>query len=417
MSEILDIINSIKGECECGVYHDTSIKDIRIGSGLVHKVGEILRENGFPKKILLVADKNTIKAAEGIIESLDGFELSFHIYDFIRVATMEHVEELEALIKDKDIGVLSVGSGSVNDPCRLAAARQDKPLCIFGTAPSMDGFASYGAPIVANGFKFSYSAKSPEVIIGDTKILANAPVELKSAGFGDMIAKYVGLVDWKISELLTGERYCEKVAKLTKDAVDELVLMADKVTVNDEYTAGKIFEALLKTGVGMSFMQNSRPASGAEHIISHLLECKELQDGIIPNYHGDDIGVCTLETLKLYEKYAEMESIKAEREEIDWDDVFAFYGNMAEEVRKVNFPDNIVDEVDPEKLEASWGEIVNIIKSYPSYAECRAAMEKAGCKITVADIGKSDKLFYDCMKYSPFMRKRLTLLRLTTMIK
>jgi glycerol-1-phosphate dehydrogenase [NAD(P)+] len=231
-----------------------------------------------------------------------------------------------------------------------------------------------------------------------------------------MIAKYVGLVDWKISELLTGERYCEKVAKLTKDAVDELVLMADKVTVNDEYTAGKIFEALLKTGVGMSFMQNSRPASGAEHIISHLIECKELQDGIIPNYHGDDIGVCTLETLKLYEKYAEMESIKAEREEIDWDAVFAFYGNMAEEVRKVNFPDNIVDEVDPEKLEASWGEIVNIIKSYPSYAECRAAMEKAGCKITVADIGKDEDFFRACMYYSPFMRRRMTLLRMKHMI-
>lgn len=417
MSEIIDIINSIKGECECGVCHDTSIKDIRIGSGLVHKVGEILRENGFSKSILLVADKNTLKAAEGIVESLDGFDVSFHIYDTIRVATMEHVEELEELIKGKDIAILSVGSGSVNDPCRLAAARQDKSLCIFGTAPSMDGFASYGAPIVANGFKSSYSAKSPEVIIGDTRILANAPVELKSAGFGDMIAKYVGLIDWKISSLLTGERYCEKVAKLTRDAVDELVEMADKVTVNDEHTAGKIFEALLKTGVGMSFMQNSRPASGAEHIISHLIECKELEDGIIPNYHGDDIGVCTLETLKLYEKYAAMDSIKAEREQIDWDGVFSFYGNMAEEVRKVNFPDNIVDGVDPEKLEASWGEIVEIIRSYPSYEECRAAMERAGCKLTVADIGKSEQLFYDCMRYSPFMRKRLTLLRITTMIK
>ena len=40
------------------------------------------------------------------------------------------------------------------------------------------------------------------------------------------------------------EIYCEKVAKLTKDAVDELMTMADKVTQNDEHTAGKIFEAV-----------------------------------------------------------------------------------------------------------------------------------------------------------------------------
>ena len=96
-----------------------------------------------------------------------------------------------------------VGTGSVNDPCRLAAARENKMLCIFGTAPSMDGFASYSSPIVDGYFKASYPAKSPEVIIGDTRILAKSPVYLKAAGFGDMIAKYVGLIDWQISALVS----------------------------------------------------------------------------------------------------------------------------------------------------------------------------------------------------------------------
>ena len=304
MSEILDIIKSFNCECSCGVKHTTSIKDIQIGSGLVNKVGEILKNNSFPNEILLVADKNTLKASEGIIESLGGFNVSFKIYDELRVATMNEVEEIELLIKDRDIGVLSVGTGSINDPCRLASARQDKMLCIFGTAPSMDGFASYSSPIVCDGFKSSYPAKSPEVIIADTKILVSAPNELKSAGFGDMVSKYIGLIDWQVSHLLTSEIYCEKVAKLTKDAVDELMEMADKVTENDEYTAGKIFESLLKTGIGMSFMQNSRPASGCEHIISHVIECLELEKGKLPNLHGDDVGVCTLEMLKYYGELA-----------------------------------------------------------------------------------------------------------------
>ena len=223
----------------------------------------------------------------------------------------EYAGELEELIRDKDIAVLSVGTGSVNDPCRLACARQNKKLCIFATAPSMDGFASYSSPIVKDGFKESYPAKSPEVIIGDTKILAAAPTELKSSGFGDMIAKYVGLADWRISHILTGETYCERVASLTRTAVDELMSMADKVCADDEYTAGKIFEALLKTGTGMSFMQNSRPASGSEHIIAHLIECKELPEGKLPNLHGEDVGVCTLEMLKLYNTLAAKEKITA----------------------------------------------------------------------------------------------------------
>ena len=255
------------------------------------------------------------------------------------------------------------------------------------------------------------------MVIGDTKILAAAPGELKSAGFGDMVAKYVGLVDWQISTLLTGEYYCEKIASLTRDAVDELMEMADKVTANDEYTAGKIFEALLKTGIGMSFAQNSRPASGSEHIISHLIECVELRDGILPNFHGDDIGVCTLAMLKFYQELAEKETIDTQNEIVNWEEVYAFYGEMAEEVRNLNEPENIIDDVDKDDLKNKWPQIVEIIKSVPSYETCKEAMKRAGCKITVADIGKNEKLFENCTKFSPYMRKRLTLLRLRDMIK
>ena len=416
VSDILKVIEEIKGDCACGMHHDTAIRDIRIGSGLVHQVGEILRENDFPKKLLLVADKDTLAAADGILDSLVGFEVKQHVFDSLRVAMIEHVELLESLVAGQEIGVLSVGTGSVNDPCRLAAARQNKPLCIFATAPSMDGFASYGSPIVANGFKLTYPAKSPEVIIGDTAILARAPARLKSAGFGDMVAKYVGLIDWKISRILTGEYYCDKVAELTRSAVDELMDMADKVTVEDEYVAGKIFEALLKTGVAMSFTRNSRPASGSEHIVIHLLECVELTRGIIPDFHGEDIGVATLEVLGLYRKLAEYPAIHAHRETVDWETVYDFYGAMRPEVEKLNFPENIVDAVSPRKLEDSWQEIRRAIESVPDVETCRRAMAKAGCRLTVADIGKDPVLFRDCVRYSPYMRKRLTLLRLSGMI-
>lgn len=417
MSEIINIIKDFEKECDCGKKHSTAVKDVVIESGAVHKVGQILSKNKFSKKILLVADLNTIKAADGIKESLTDFNVEYKIYDDLRIATMEEVNEIEHLISDKDISVLSVGTGSLNDICRLASARQNKQFCIFATAPSMDGFASYGSPIVCDGFKSTYPAKSPDVIIGDTKILASAPVELKSAGFGDMIAKYVGLVDWQVSALISGEYYCPKIAELTKSAVDGLMDMADKVTVEDEYTAGKIFESLLKTGIGMSFSQNSRPASGSEHIIAHLIECVELRDNIIPNYHGDDIGVCTLEMLKYYNNLAKSKHIDVHDEDVDWEDVFDFYNEMADNVKELNFPENIVDCVDKDKLKNNWDKIIEIIHSVPDYETCKNAMIKAGCKITVDDIGKDKSLFEDCVKYSPYMRKRLTLLRLKDMIK
>lgn len=417
MSKIMNIINEFSGKCECGRKHEAAVRDIRIGRGLTNFVGDILKENGFSENLLLVADKNTLKASDGIEKSLAGFNVEYKIYDFIRIAEMKHVEELERIIKGRDISVLSVGSGSVNDPCRLACSRQSKKLCIFATAPSMDGFASYSSPIVKDGFKLSFAAKCPEVIIGDAEVLAAAPAYLKSAGFGDMIAKYIALADWRISALLTGEYYCEKVASLTKNAVDSLMTISDIVTENNAETAGKIFECLLMTGIAMSFTKNSRPASGSEHIIAHFIECLQLAMGKIPNYHGEDVGVCTLEMLKYYNKLAEKEKITPVRENVNFEDVYRAYGNMAEEVRILNAPTTVTDDISLEKLENSWEKIRNIIYALPSYDKCFAAMKKAGCKLSVEDIGLDRSFFDYCVKYSPYMRRRLTLLRMKDMIK
>ena len=113
---------------------------------------------------------------------------------------------------------------------------------------------------------------------------------------------------------------------------------------------------------------------------------------------------------------SQRESIDARKEQVDWETVFGFYGTMQDDVKKLNFPVNVIDSVDPDDLKAKWSGIRKIIRSIPSYDECRTAMEKAGCKLTVQDIGKDEKLFADCIEFSPYMRHRLTLLRLKNMI-
>ena len=401
--------------CGCGMEHRCDIRDIRVGSGLVNCVGQILQENDFPKKILLVADRNTIKAAEGIVESLRDFAVEQYIYEELRVATMDDVRLVESFF-DRVDGVLAVGTGSIHDPCRMACARQNKPLALFGTAPSMDGFASYNAPIVEGNFKTSPAAKCPEIIIADTKILAQSPAQLKSAGFGDMVSKYVALIDWQVSHLLTGEHYCEKVAALTRTATDHLMDMADKITLCDEEAAAAVFESLLMTGIAMAFMQNSRPASGTEHVMAHYWECLELLEGKIPNYHGEDVGVTTLIVLNYYNELLKKQNIRTHKELVDWEAVYEVYGPLAEEVRKLNTPDTITDEIDPEKVSRLWPEIVKIVQSVPTYEQCLEAMKKAGCKTTIEEVGKSREFVAKSFLYHGYMRRRLSLLRVANMI-
>ena len=408
------LIDSFR-DCGCGMDHRCGIHDIRIGSGLVTQVGEILRENGFPRRLLLIGDRDTLAAAAGIEESLTGFEVTRHCYDTLRVATMDDVRLVEDYL-DRVDAVVAVGAGSIHDPSRLACARRNKPLCLFATAPSMDGFASYNAPIVDGGFKTTHAAKCPEVIIADTKILAAAPKALKSAGFGDMISKYIALIDWQVSHLVTGEAYCPRVAELTRTAVDRLMTMADRVTLEDEETAAAVLESLLMTGIAMSFTRTSRPGSGTEHILAHYWECIELLEGKIPNFHGEDVGVATLLTLREYEDLAGRETVTAHPEVNDWDAVYRAYGPLAGDVRKLNTPDTITDGIEPRVIEEKWPEIRAIVRSVPDYDACYRAMKAAGCKTTIAEIGKDPAFVAESLLYHPYMRRRLSLRRVARMV-
>ncbi len=415
MTDFHALIHSYQN-CACGQAHTCAIRDIEIGSGLVRSVGDVLRKNGFGPRLLLAADEQTLAAAKGIEASLAGFTVVRHIWPTIRVATMQDVEKIESYF-DRVDGVLAVGTGSVHDPCRLACARHDVPLCLFATAPSMDGFASYSAPIVNGNFKITYPAKCPEVIIGDTKILADAPAALKSAGFGDMISKYVALIDWQVSNLLTGESYCERVAALTRQAADQIFAMARSVTKRDEKTAAAIFESLFLTGIAMSFTKTSRPGSGTEHIMAHFWECMELLDGKTPNYHGEDVGVTTLMILQYYEKLAQLPQVTAHPEVCNWDEIYSIYGALAPDVRKLNTPDTITDGIDPRRIEACWPEIRQIVRSVPSYEACLAVMRQAGCKTTIREVGKDPDFVRVSFRFHPYMRRRLSLKRVSHMLE
>ena len=69
MSDILNIIHEFQKDCPCGHKHSTTVEDVVIESGAAFRVGEILQKNNFSNHILLVADQNTLKAAEGIQSS------------------------------------------------------------------------------------------------------------------------------------------------------------------------------------------------------------------------------------------------------------------------------------------------------------------------------------------------------------
>ncbi len=404
--------------CPCGRKHTFATRMVEIESGLLSRAGEHLVRADFPRNILLVSDRPAMNAAEGLTDVLRaaGFTVTEHVWEKMIYARIEQVREVEALLADKD-GILAVGTGSVNDICRVASYRQGKQFAIFATAPSMDGFASDSAPIIENNFKTSIPCEQPSVILADTKILAAAPAELKAAGFGDMVAKYIGIADWQIANVLIDEYYCPAIADITMRGTTRVVEQYAAVKSNDEAAAGAIMEGLILSGLGMKLAASSRPASGAEHVVSHYWECHKLARGMWPGYHGDKVGVASLLILRAYRNIAErVERITPVADPTDWRAVYAAYDESQHaDVKRLNTP-TITDLVDLDRLQKCWQQIREIILTLPDPAEMERMMRTAGCAITPADVHVDSVLLENGLRYHPYMRYRMLLTRIMPML-
>ena len=416
--DLKKILHSLEN-CPCGRQHTFVTEIVEIESGLTARMGKILADANFPKKVLLVSDQNAMTAAAGTAEAIEaaGFELKKLVYQNMTYARIEQVREVEALCADVD-GIIAVGTGSINDICRVASFQQKKQFCIVATAPSMDGFASDTAPIVENNFKNSYFVEQPRIILADTKVLAKSPLELKAAGFGDMVAKYIGIADWQIANLLIDEYYCPAVADITMQGVKKVVELADKVNSEDEAAAGNIMEGLILSGLGMKLAKSSRPASGAEHVVSHYWECYKLARNIWPEFHGKKVGVASVLINRIYHNIADrVEDVNPVAEVTDWDLIRAqFDETQHADLMKVNTP-SIMDKVDPARLKAIWPQIREIIKTVlPSDEAMMAMMKAAGAPTEPADVHVDDELLAKGLRYHSYMRYRILLTRLLPML-
>lgn len=416
--ELKKLIPDFKN-CPCGREHKFDLKTYVADTGVVNEVGRLLKEANFPNKILIVTDSNALNAANGIIESIEkaGFKYRLKQYPDMKYAYMSDSEEIMEESKEFD-GILSIGTGSVNDICRYAAYKVNKEFAIFATAPSMDGFASDSAPLIKDNFKISYQCKQPSVILADTNILAEAPLELKSAGYGDIVAKYVGIVDWKFSHYVSGEYICDNIVKLVKDTVNNVVAHTDRVNSKDPSAAGAIMDALIVTGCAMQLAHCTRPASGAEHIISHFWEIHKLEQGIWPDYHGKKVGLATCLLLPIYKSLLDYDKVNLLPERLDLDDVLKHYSSRnRDEIIKYNIP-SIVDTISKEQLIKHWEDIKESIKNdLPDYDTFISNMKKAGCVTQIEEAHISKEFAEEAIKYSPYMRRRITILRVLSLLE
>ncbi len=289
-------------ECNCGIEHKVPIEVIEIGNGVINKLPRLLDKY---HHIYLVADRNTYKvAAERVMQMLEDAQKQVHVCILPPPALPDAASIGNVILevnREAEL-ILAVGSGSINDVCRVAAFRLGLPYVVVGTAPSMDGYASNISPLIYNNTKTTFKATTPRMIIADTDIMAAAPYDMLLAGIGDMAGKYVAMLDWEFAHLYTNEYYCKKIADMVIGAADKCMATAGSLKSRDTQTVKNMVEGLIISGLGMAYTGVSRPASGSEHMIAHTWEIMDIRQGKVPQLHGLEVAQGSEAAVMMYIK-------------------------------------------------------------------------------------------------------------------
>ncbi len=405
---------------------------VTIDDQAVAHLVEFCREKGLDK-LFLVADRNTYAAqgkaaADALVAA--GFDLKRTIFTNEEViADAAHVFDVLIAAGSDPRTYIAVGSGTLTDITRFASHRTHSQFISVPTAPSVDGFASIGAPLIIHGVKISVYCQAPYAIFADINTLARAPQTMIAAGFGDMLGKLTSIADWRLGRLLWNEPYNEAIAQRTLDAVQICVDNVDGIGQGEPQAISRLFDALLESGYCMLDFGESRPASGAEHHTSHYWEMKLLREGRPAILHGAKVGVATVMVAALYDQVRALS-----REQIsDLLEAATWPARDAEVARIRAAYDELADgiiadhraflDITPEQVEAlkrrileNWDAIQAIAAQVPPAAIVAELLQRAGGPATAAELGFDDAerdLGFDSGHY---LRNRFTVRKLVQVL-
>ena len=421
-------LGQLREPCACGMEHNIDVEKIVIESGAVSQLEEILEEFQNP---VFICDSNTRTAAEPFLEE------EFKDYPVIELnpeglqadnrgvnKVMKQLDYCDRGLSSVSVDVLvAIGSGTIHDLTRYAATEYDIPFVSIPTAASVDGYAANVAALNWDGMKKTVAGVSPRWILADTDIFGAAPSRLTASGVSDFLGKYISILDWKVAHLVTGEYICEEVCDLLEKSLRDVSRVLDDIRYGDKEAIEKLMYALILSGLCMQMVESPRPVSGAEHMVSHLWDLNVLNEQTNA-LHGEQVGLGLLLVTDYYKKlgYAirhKNVTVKSETAKgLEMSLLEYTFGKkgLLEGILTENTP-NPLEDIDLEELEEQLPEIEDLIDDLPDADDMYAKLHDAGCVHEISNLGISQKEVELTLQSSPYVRNRLTLLRLSKLLE
>jgi glycerol-1-phosphate dehydrogenase [NAD(P)+] len=417
-------------DCRCGRKHHVLVRELVYARDAVDSLADILRrclDGHRPRRAAVVADGRTWEiCGDRSRESLEraGLEVSQVIVadrgsrgpmcDDVTCRTL--VEQIRPLHPDI---LVAVGSGVINDLCKWASFELKLPYVVVATAASMNGYSSANvAPTIA-GVKRLIEARPPWAVIAEPAVIERAPREMTTAGFGDVIAKHQSNGDWIVNNLLQSEYHCGFCAGIVGDIEPLYLDHPEHIREGKSEAVQGLFEALFWTGMAMTLMGTSIPASGGEHLLSHTLDMMAEVRGEGHDLHGRQVGVGTLLSAALFERVLAVENPALADLPSGVDEGFWMVPSVASAVRKQYEAKRQRLEPIRQKIGQSgvWDRLRPKVAAEVKPAKTILTwLSRAGGATSLADIGCSRRRIRSAILHMHEIRTRFTIIDLAWLV-
>lgn len=265
------------------------LKILNSNQEIANELLHFIDEQGYSKIALI-----TTKTPNYLITNELETTLSRHVEKLktfqVINASVAHVNQLP--LTDFDL-VIGVGGGKVIDTAKYAGHINNIPTISIPTAISNDGLCSPVAVLKEKNKYKSLGATMPIALLVPLHLIKQSEEESLISGVGDLLSNLSAIKDWKLANKETEEFIDDYAVMISKNAALTVFLeiknyILQRKTKEQFLTDNleTIIESLALSGIAMEIAGTSRPASGAEHLISHAID--ELFGGL--KQHGIQVA-------------------------------------------------------------------------------------------------------------------------------
>jgi glycerol-1-phosphate dehydrogenase [NAD(P)+] len=267
----------------------------KVDENLLDNICTVLRDVTFKKALIISGTNISRNYAYTISKKIIGSKLIHSLDNSLStVTTVKKIIEQESY----DL-VISVGGGKIADLGKRISYESEIPNIIFPTLISNDGLVSPISVLKdSNNKTNSMKGSMPIGVIIDLNIIMNSPNEYLLSAACDLISNISATEDWILSQAKSDEKINDFSFLLARGSANSLLLMGNNFDITNKSTVRQIILSQINSGIAMSFSGNSRPCSGAEHIISHAIDFLSFSKHL----HGIQVAILSLFTLFLHRK-------------------------------------------------------------------------------------------------------------------